>query len=203
MKLSCKLYNLYDKIRRVYIKINFLLISNGEKKANWLRKRKIFYYIGENCSVKTTNLPAEPFLVCLHNNVRIAAGCKLLTHSLTCAVFNRVNKEESDRYLCQHGKIEILDNVFVGANSIIMYGVTIGPNCIVAAGSVVTKDVPPNSVVAGVPAKIIGSFDKSMSKAKQLSEKYYGLIEDETVASLLKVNRPTFEIDKHNRQIAK
>ena len=48
--------------------------------------------------------------------------------------------------------------VFIGANSTILYGVRIGPNAIVAAGSVVTKDVPPGSVVGGVPAKVIGSF---------------------------------------------
>lgn len=49
----------------------------------------------------------------------------------------------------------IADNVWIGVKSIIMDGVTIGQNSIVGAGSVVTKNVPPNCIVAGVPAKII------------------------------------------------
>lgn len=56
------------------------------------------------------------------------------------------------------GTIEIFDHVMIGAGSKILPNVKIGPNVIVAAGSIVTKDVPPNSVVAGVPAKVIGSF---------------------------------------------
>jgi acetyltransferase-like isoleucine patch superfamily enzyme len=60
--------------------------------------------------------------------------------------------------------IEIMDNVFIGCNSTILGGVTIGNNVVVAAGSVVTKDVPPNSVVAGNPAKVIESFDDYINK---------------------------------------
>lgn len=51
------------------------------------------------------------------------------------------------------GKIEIDDNVVIGGNSIILYSVYIGNNALVAAGSVVTKDVEPYSIVAGNPAK--------------------------------------------------
>ncbi len=47
------------------------------------------------------------------------------------------------------------DDIWIGANAVILPGVTIGSHSVVAAGSVVTKDVPPHSLVAGVPAKII------------------------------------------------
>jgi acetyltransferase-like isoleucine patch superfamily enzyme len=47
------------------------------------------------------------------------------------------------------------DDVWIGANAVILPGVTIGRHCVVAAGAVVTKDVPDNTIVAGVPAKII------------------------------------------------
>ncbi len=62
------------------------------------------------------------------------------------------------------GPITIRDNSFVGVNSIIMPYVTIGPNSIVGAGSVVTKDVPPNTVYAGNPAKFISTYEEYLEK---------------------------------------
>ena len=53
------------------------------------------------------------------------------------------------------GKIEISDDVWIGTNALILSGVHIGKGAVVAAGSVVTKDVPPFAIVGGVPAKVI------------------------------------------------
>ena len=66
------------------------------------------------------------------------------------------------------GSIEIFDNCFIGANSTIMYNVKIGPNAIVAAGSVVTKDVPEGVIVGGNPARIIGSYNALREKRERL-----------------------------------
>ena len=68
-------------------------------------------------------------------------------------VFNNLNPQKIIKK--KYGCIEIMDNVFIGSNSTILYDVRIGPNAIVAAGSVVTWDVPPGSIVGGVPAKIL------------------------------------------------
>ena len=154
-------------IKRYIVRLYVLLQPNGYKKAMWLKRHKVFHYIGENVSYKTTLLPAEPFLVAIHDNVWLAAGVRLVTHSLTCDVFN--NMDRTDMYKCQYGKIEIHSNVFVGAGAIIMYNVTIGSNVIIAPGAVVTKDVPSGSVVGGVPAKIIGNFEDSRLKAENFS----------------------------------
>lgn len=56
-------------------------------------------------------------------------------------------------------KVTIGKNAWVGAHATILAGVSIGENSVVAAGAVVTKDVPPNTVVGGVPAKIIKSIE--------------------------------------------
>ena len=62
------------------------------------------------------------------------------------------------------GCIEICDNVFVGADTLILYDVKIGENCIIGAGSLVTKDIPPNSVAVGRPCRVIGSFSDYVEK---------------------------------------
>jgi acetyltransferase-like isoleucine patch superfamily enzyme len=66
--------------------------------------------------------------------------------------------------------ISVGNNVFIGLNSIVMPGVTIGNNCVIGAGSVVTRDIPDNSIAAGMPAKIITTYSayKEKSVAKGL-----------------------------------
>lgn len=66
------------------------------------------------------------------------------------------------------GCIEIMDNVFIGSNVTILYGTKIGPNSVVAAGTVVTKDVPAGCIV-GVPARVIGTFD-SLLESREISQ---------------------------------
>jgi len=63
-------------------------------------------------------------------------------------------------------EVVIKRNAYIGAGAIILPGVTIGEYSIVAAGSVVTKDVPPRTVVAGVPARVIGTVDEFLIKFK-------------------------------------
>ncbi|MFO1421907.1 MAG: acyltransferase, partial [Candidatus Competibacteraceae bacterium] len=87
-------------------------------------------------------------------------GCTLLGHDASAVMLNRAFGLKLDRV----GKIDIRDHVFVGHGSIILPGVTIGPNAIVAAGSVVNRDVPPDSIVAGVPARVVGNIDRLIAR---------------------------------------
>ncbi|MBO6266418.1 MAG: hypothetical protein J6M57_10490 [Acidaminococcaceae bacterium] len=76
------------------------------------------------------------------------------------------------------GCIEIMDNVFIGAGTRILYGTRIGTNVIIGAQSLVNKDVPDNSVYAGVPARYICSFDEYVDKQKKFSDEFkekYGI----------------------------
>ena len=66
-------------------------------------------------------------------------------------------------YVMRKGKINIGNNVFIGAGATVLYDVNIGNNVIIGAGSIVTHDIPDNSVVAGIPAKYIKSFDEYKS----------------------------------------
>jgi len=65
------------------------------------------------------------------------------------------NRQPRPREAIRAKPVVIKDNVWIGMNAIVLKGVTIGENSIVAAGAVVTKDVPPNSIVAGNPAVIV------------------------------------------------
>ncbi|MDM0527881.1 acyltransferase [Clostridium perfringens] len=157
-------------INRNFIMFNLLLRKDGFKRAEYLKRKKVFHYQGENCFYHPRNIPSEPFLISLHNNVIIATNVRFITHDVTCYMFNQHPKYKrigSQKYYM--GKIEVFDNVFIGANSTIMYNVKIGPNAIIAAGSVVTKDVEPGTIVGGVPAKVIGNVDYMFKKRLEYS----------------------------------
>lgn len=161
-----------------------LTIRDGWKKMAYIKKHSMFGAVGKNCYFQSNVLPAEPFLVYFHDNVAISAGVRIITHSALNTVFN--HEENTDEYLTRFGKVEIGNNVYVGADAIINYGVTIGDNCIVAAGAIVTKDVPSGSIVAGVPARVIGTYESAKEKAKAFSQPFLekGLREPCTVEEM-------------------
>jgi acetyltransferase-like isoleucine patch superfamily enzyme len=97
----------------------------------------------------------EPYLITLGKHVTVTSGVKFVTHDGAVWVF-RDEYPDMDVF----GPIVVEDNVFIGFNSIILPGVRIGHDSVIGAGSVVTRSIPPRSVAAGVPAKVIKSIDE-------------------------------------------
>ncbi|GAA0104652.1 hypothetical protein UT300013_12750 [Paraclostridium sordellii] len=118
--------------------------------------RKKGVKIGENCRLYSSNFGSEPYLIEIGNHVTITNGVQFITHDGGVWVFREDKLPNADLV----GKIKIEDNCFIGTNAIILPSVIIGENSIVAAGSVVTKSIPKNSVVAGVPARVIKNTDE-------------------------------------------
>ena len=105
--------------------------------------------IGHHTRVGLHNTVIGP--VAIGNHVNLAQG-------ITVTALNH-NFSDSNKRIDEQGvttnPVVIEDDIWIGANAVILPGVTIGSHSVVAAGAVVTKDVPPRSLVAGVPAKII------------------------------------------------
>lgn len=97
----------------------------------------------------------RPSLVEIGDNVLLNRNFTLLTHDHVTGIFKRVYNE----FVPSSGPVKIGDNVRFGFDCTVLKGVTIGNNCFIAAGSIVTKDIPDNSVAAGRPAKVICSLD--------------------------------------------
>lgn len=88
-----------------------------------------------------------------HGGVSLGDGCQI-GHNVVFATLNHGLAPE-DRQTTYPAPITLGKNVWVGSNSTILQDVTIGDNAVIAAGAVVTKDVPENTIVGGVPARII------------------------------------------------
>lgn len=109
----------------------------------------------------------DPAFVRIGSNVTLS-DCTLLGHDGVVRILNA----RFDKKLDSVGAIEIRDNCFVGHGAIVMPRVTIGPDSIVAAGAVVTKDVPPGVVVGGNPARIICTTEELVRKMEERCNAY-------------------------------
>lgn len=123
--------------------------------------RKIGVKIGSNCSIGTRFFGSEPYLIEIGNHVQITNEVRFLTHG-ACWVY-RQEIPDIDMF----GKIKIGNNVYIGNCAIILPGVTIADDTIIGAGSIVTKSFPKGVIIAGNPAKIIGSTDILLDKIRK------------------------------------
>lgn len=157
--------------RTFWNQVWFSLLPRPSDRIRYLKRHRVFAFLGENCFYQSRRIPVNPDLVKIHNNVTIAADARIVPHDVIHKVINNLpGKETRGALSTHHGCIEILDNCFIGSYSVILGNVRIGPNAVVAAGAVVTKDVPEDAVVGGNPARIIGSFSKLVERRRQETE---------------------------------
>ena len=158
-----------DLLKQRLLKLRFALCFSSKARLAFIRKHNLFDRVGQNVMWQPHLLPMDSKLIRIGNNVNVAADVRFVTHDTIYNVLDHL--DEGTRHCQNIGCIEIKDNVFIGLGAVIMPGVTIGPNAVVAAGSVVTKDVPDGAVVGGNPAKVIGSFEDVKKKQEEMSKK--------------------------------
>ncbi len=114
-------------------------------------------YIGENCEINMNCVFLDCNTITIGNNCGVAPGVQLLTayHPTNAADRISVREDGFAFWKTQSRPIVIGNDVWIGAGSIVMPGVTIGNNAVIGAGSVVTKDIPDNVVAYGNPCRVV------------------------------------------------
>ena len=130
--------------------------------------------------------PSEPYLIKIGNNCQITRGVLFFTHGGAGAVRKWYPKFDT------FGKITIGDYVYIGCNSIVLPGVTVGNNVLIAAGSVVTKSIPDNVVVGGNPAKIICSIESYLDRNRKFNMDTKGMPKEQKRSLLLSTDDASF-----------
>ncbi|MEI6603415.1 MAG: acyltransferase [Clostridia bacterium] len=166
---------------RVFLKM-YRMIKMRQNPVDYARSLGV--HIGVNCRILAMTdgtFGSEPYLVNLGNHVSVTAGVSFVTHDGGVWLFR-------DKYpeIEIFAPISVGNNVFIGIKSIIMPGVTIGNDCIIAAGSIVTRSVPDGSVIGGIPAKLIKSVDDYRKKIDKTAFYIKGLSAEEKKLKLLR-----------------
>lgn len=139
----------------------------GEDWAGILRDSKTFHRIGPDCSIQPNVIITDPAFVSLGRNVRLS-GCTLFGHDGSVNMLNRAFELQLDSV----GPVILGDDVFVGHGAIVLPGVRIGSRVIVAAGAVVSRDLPDDCVAAGVPAVPVRSLDEHVAALRRRNAAY-------------------------------
>lgn len=129
---------------------------------------------------------AEPYLIKIGSNCQITADVKIFTHG-----GSKVARTVYPKFDC-FGKVEIGNNVYIGNNSLIMPGVTIGNDVLVAAGSVVCQSVPSGVVVGGNPAHVICTVKEYIERNKPYNLDTKGLSRREKKRILIATDESKF-----------
>ena len=133
--------------------------------------RNKFYFLGKNVELYTMDFGTEPYLISIHDNAVCASGVRFINHDVSVhrvAYYLGLKRTDIDKV----GSIELFENSFVGAYSILMPNCSIGKNSIVAVGSIVTKRIPDGEVWGGIPAKFIMKTEDYARKMVEESKKF-------------------------------
>ncbi|MEI6043330.1 MAG: acyltransferase [Chloroflexota bacterium] len=145
-----------------------LLHLNETIRLAYYRKQGL--QIAEDCRlIGLPSFGSEPYLVSIGKHVTISGNVTFVTHDGATFVFRHLLGNSK---VIRYGRIIVHDNCFIGHGSIILPGVTIGPNAVVGAGSIVVKDVEPNTIVGGNPARLITTVEEYAKKAVATTPPY-------------------------------
>ena len=148
-----------DDLDRQHEVLSDILGSVGEKV--WIAKRFCFdngknIHIGNNFTANFNLTILDIKEVYIGDNVMIGPNTTITT------VGHPLSPKDRRAHLAQGSEIRIGNDVWLGANVTILPGVTIGDNVVVGAGAVVTKDIPPNSLALGVPARVVKELENDL-----------------------------------------
>lgn len=145
----------------LFKKLYFRCLPTSGMRSKYIRKHKSeFKKIGKRVFWQPRIYPTDPEYIAIGNNVKIASGVQFVNHDIINSMF--CDKDDSCSIpRTYYGCIEIGDNVMIGMNSIILPNVRIGSDVIIAAGAVISKDIPSGEIWGGVPARHIG-YTKSI-----------------------------------------
>ena len=162
-----------EKLLELLRKCYYFAVEHKRKSyLNYLQKQGL--RLGKNVVIHSGFFfdPSHCFLISVGDNCVLAPGVKLIAHDASSKRLIGYTKI---------GRIDIGDDCFLGNSVIVLTGVSIGRNSIIGAGSVVTKDIPADSVAAGNPARVLCSTksytDKLLrqSKGKKIFDDEYGI----------------------------
>ena len=155
------LMRIFNKLKKINA------YSSPSRYVKYLRKHGC--QIGNNFAIygklKSISIDlTRPSLVTIGDNVSINSNFSLMTHDFVSGVFLHLYND----FIPSSGAVKIGNNVSFGINCTVLKGVTIGDNCFIAAGAVVTRDIPANCIAGGVPAKVICSIEDYYNKRQEL-----------------------------------
>lgn len=141
--------------------------------------------IGKGCSfVGSPNFGSEPYLISIGDSTTVSFDVAFVTHDAATRVLRNLPGRNKETVI--YGPIKIGSNCFIGCRSVILPNVTIGDNVIIGAGSIVNRDIPSNTVAAGVPCKVLCTLEEYEEKHKDDFLYMVSLPKDEKKKYLLK-----------------